>query len=79
MANSAERPGASPIAPDVKQPKAILEKLLAIELERLDVAVKIEKERKIVFPETSIIIRDIQKLQAAINGDKSENDWLAGL
>lgn len=74
-----KNPECNPNPPDVKQSKAILEKLLDIELERLDVAVRIERERKIVFPETSIIIRDIQKLQAAINGDKPENDWLAGL
>ena len=54
--------------PDLTQPKEILKKLLAIELDRLDTAVRIEQERKIVFPETTVIIRDIQKLNAAING-----------
>ena len=51
--------------------------MLAIELERLDVAVRIERERNIVFPETTVIIRDIQKLTAALNrrsGDSMLSD-----
>ena len=67
------------VAPDVAQPKELLRKLLAIELERLDTAVRIEKERNIVFPETTIIIRDIQKLDSAINGEASDNLDLDGL
>ncbi|MFA6691471.1 MAG: hypothetical protein WCR98_05775 [Saccharofermentanales bacterium] len=35
---------------------------------RLKVALRIEEERSIVFPETSIIIRDIQKLTTAVYG-----------
>ena len=55
--------------------KEVLKKLLDIELKRLDVAVRIEGERSIVFPETTVIIRDIQKLTAAINGkDVIETD-----
>jgi len=60
---------------NLKQSRELLEKLLKIELERLDVAVEIEKKRNIVFPETTIIIRDILKLNEAINGkgkDKPE-------
>ncbi len=57
--------------PDLNQSQELLKKLLAIELERLETAVKIERERKIVFPETSIIIHDIQKIQNAI--DNKEN------
>ena len=68
MAESTERPGTAAAAPDIKQPKAVLEHLLQIELERLRVAVEIEKKRNIVFPETSVIIRDIQKIQAALTG-----------
>ena len=64
-----DRPRCADKAPNLKQPKEILEHLLAIELERLETAVRIERERKIVFPETSIIIRDIQKLNAAVNGN----------
>lgn len=64
----------SPKAPDLKQSRELLQKLLAIELERLEVAVRIERERRIVFPETSIIIRDIQKLQFAIMGGKPSDE-----
>ena len=64
-----DRPRCADRSPDLNQPKDILKHLLEIELERLKTAVKIERERKIVFPETSIIIRDIQKLNEAINGN----------
>jgi hypothetical protein len=53
-------------SPDVNQNKAILQKLLNIEIDRLDTAVRIEKERKIVFPETSVIIHDIMKIHDAL-------------
>lgn len=33
---------------------------------RLETAQRIETERRIVFPETTVIIRDIQKLMAAL-------------
>ncbi|MDD5083294.1 MAG: hypothetical protein PHU08_07985, partial [Dehalococcoidales bacterium] len=66
------RPKCADEAPDLSQSKEILGRLLKIELERLDTAVQIEKDRKIVFPETSIIIRDIQKLNEAVNGTKGE-------
>ena len=60
-------------SPDVNQPLDLLKKLLQIELNRLDIAVQIEKDRKIVFPETTIIIHDINKLQDAIlQGGKIE-------
>lgn len=61
-------------APDLNQSKDLLIKLLEIELDRLDTAVRIEKERKIVFPETSIIIHDIQKLNSVINGKLKNKD-----
>ena len=57
------RPGAPP---ELNSPLDILQELLEIERERLQVAVRIERERSIVFPETTVIIRDIQKLMAAI-------------
>ncbi len=40
----------------------LLQFLLAIEKERLGVAVRIERERNIVFPETTVIIHDVWKL-----------------
>ncbi|MBU2060157.1 MAG: hypothetical protein KKB38_20800 [Gammaproteobacteria bacterium] len=63
----------NPVKPPVAGGKELLQRLLDIELARLDIAVKIEKERKIVFPETSIIVHDIQRLQRAVDGT-SDND-----
>ncbi len=68
------RPSVAQKQPDVNQSQAILKKLLEVELNRLETAVRIEKERKIVFPETSIIIHDIQKLNSAINGKSNKSD-----
>lgn len=45
---------------------------MAVERERLATAVRIERERKIVFPETSVIIHDIAKLLKAIENATSE-------
>ncbi len=53
MGKSESRPRASAEPMNLKQSKKLLEKLLKIELHRLDVAVRIEKERNIVFPETT--------------------------
>jgi hypothetical protein len=61
-----DKPECNPVPPDVNQSEELLKKLLAIELERLDTAVRIERERKIVFPETTVIIHDILKLQEAL-------------
>jgi hypothetical protein len=71
-----DRPECNQTPPDLTQSKEILKYLLEIEIVRLKTAVRIEKERNIVFPETTIIIRDIQKLANAINGesDKKELD-----
>jgi hypothetical protein len=46
--------------------------LLQIEVDRLEVARRIESERSIVFPETTVIVRDIQKLLRAVNGEEPE-------
>ena len=64
------KPRTSPTAPDLSQPLEVLRTLLKIEWERLEVAQRIECERNIVFPETTVIIRDIQKLMRAINADQ---------
>jgi hypothetical protein len=61
-----DRPKCSSKPPDLKQSKDVLEYLIEIEMERLKTAVRIEKERNIVFPETSVIIHDIEKLNAAV-------------
>lgn len=70
MGNSKKRPRAAAEPIDLNQSVDLLKELLEIEKNRLAVAVRIEKERNIVFPETTIIIRDIMKLDAAINSKK---------
>jgi len=75
MAKSTKRPRTG-APPALDEPKDILLELLDAERARLKVALRIEEERKIVFPETSIIIRDIQKLIVAIYA-KSESPKVA--
>ena len=72
MDTSKKRPRPGSKSPNIKQSKEVLQHLLEVELVRLETAVRIEKERSIVFPETSVIIRDIQKIQAALTG-KNDN------
>jgi hypothetical protein len=55
------RPDAGP-GLDVDADLAELRRLLSIQRGRLDVALRIEDERSIVFPETSVIIRDVERL-----------------
>lgn len=60
-------------APDLSAGTEILRELLAIERERLVVAREIEKRRQIVFPETSVIVRDIERLLKEIESrDRTE-------
>ena len=66
MEHSTERPRANADPPDLNNPDEILRALLCIEWGRLETAKKIEQERSIVFPETTIIIRDILKLMTAL-------------
>ncbi len=68
-----DRPKCASSKPDLNQSQELLKKLLVIELDRLDTAVVIEKERKIVFPETSIIIHDIIKIRTAISNSDDIN------
>lgn len=49
--------------PDLTNDKEMTLYLLGMEIERLEIARRIERERNIVFPETSIIVRDIEKLR----------------
>ena len=65
-------PGCSPDPPDLTQPLPLLRYLLRVEFGRLEVATRLETERNFVFPETTIIIRDIQKLQSAIKEAESQ-------
>jgi len=59
-------PRCSPDPPPVEASAEFLRYLLDIELERLETARRIERERGFVFPETTVIIRDILKLRAAL-------------
>lgn len=66
-------PRCSPDPPPVDAPEEFLRYLLGVELERLETARRIERERKFVFPETTVIIRDILKLRAALlQGETTE-------
>lgn len=58
-------------APDLNAGTEILRELLAIERERLLVAREIERKRQVVFPETSVIVRDIERLLKEINSRTS--------
>ena len=61
MASSKARPVAGP-GLDVKADVVELRRALGVQRGRLEVALRIEDERSIVFPETSVIIRDIERL-----------------
>ena len=84
MGYGEKKQGPRPDPPPLDGTLEVLRELLSIEQERLATAVRIEKERSIVFPETTIIIRDIQKLVAAIEAKEhperpEQGGWLAGL
>ena len=66
MEKSTETARANSEPPDLSQPIEVLKYLLDIETKRLDIAVRIEGKRDIVFPETSVIIHDIKKLSVEI-------------
>ena len=48
------------------KPIAVLRAMLTVQQKRLDRAMKLEEERGIVFPETTVIGKDLQKLAAQI-------------
>ena len=56
------RPAPAPRAPPREALREVYEELLAIERQRLAIAVRIERERGFVFPETSVIVRDVRTL-----------------
>lgn len=62
------RPAPAPRAPPRDALHAVYVELLAIEQERLRVAVRIERERGFVFPETSVIVRDVRSLAEKVYG-----------
>jgi hypothetical protein len=66
-------PRCSPDPPPVEASADFLGYLLGIEIERLETARRIERERGFVFPETTVIIRDILKLRAMLlQGEMTE-------
>jgi hypothetical protein len=62
------RPAPAPKAPPREALHSVYVELLAIEQERLRVAVRIERERGFVFPETSVIVRDVRSLAEKVYG-----------
>ncbi|GAF75144.1 unnamed protein product [marine sediment metagenome] len=68
MDESGDRPDTSAHAPQVDGlSEARLVGLLLVEEGRLVVARRIEEERNIVFPETTVIIKDIQTIAKALD------------
>lgn len=63
-----DRPVPASKAPPRQALRAVYEHLLSVEQERLAVAVRIERERGIVFPETSVIVRDVRTLAEKLYG-----------
>ncbi|MDD5352997.1 MAG: hypothetical protein PHS93_07560 [Candidatus Omnitrophica bacterium] len=66
MEKSKERPRANDKPPKLNGTVETLKSLLKIENTRLETAIRIEKERNIVFPETTVIIHDIYKFTIEI-------------
>ena len=62
------RPAPAPRAPPRDALLDVYVELLAIERARLQVAVRIERERGFVFPETSVIVRDVRLLAEKVYG-----------
>ena len=74
-AAAADRPKAGE-PPDLTSPTEVLRYLLGIECARLEVALSIERKRELVFPETTVIIRDIERLTAEL--ERRDADAAAG-
>lgn len=72
------RPAPAPRAPPRDALREVYVELLAIERERLAVAVRIERERGFVFPETSVIVRDVRTLAEKVYGSTSTENTPAG-
>ncbi len=66
MENSKKRARANDSPPALNGTTQKLKYLLEVEEKRLEIAVKIENKRDIVFPETTVIIHDIIKLEKEI-------------
>lgn len=64
------RPLPGPPVVGVTGETAILRELLAVERERLRVARRIEGERDFIFPETTVIVRDIERLLGKVRAQE---------
>ena len=67
----AERPVPLPRSPDLGAHLDILADLLQVQRERLLEARELEKARGFIFPETTVIARDVARLSAAVHGGGS--------
>lgn len=65
-ASAEGRPAPNPNPLRLDEDVKTLRWLLRVEKRRLKEAVRIERERRIVFPETSVILRDVHRLLDAI-------------
>ena len=74
MERSTETPRANAEPPRLDATLDILKELLSTERNRLKTAERIENERNIVFPETSVIIHDIIKLSKEIESRQIADD-----
>lgn len=63
---SPERPVAGPPVIGMEGELRILRELLRIEQERLRQALELEAKRSIVFPETTVILHDVERLLAKV-------------
>lgn len=68
MASDADRPVPRDKRIDPSERYEILRELLDVERARLKQAVQMEKDRNIVFPETTVIIKDVERLLVALGG-----------
>lgn len=71
MDRNENRPTPRATAIDASERTEILRELLIVERARLANALRLEKERSIVFPETTVIIKDVERLVMAL-GVKGE-------
>lgn len=72
-----ERPQPLATAPPRSALLEVYVELLAIARERLAVAVRIERERGFVFPETTVISRDVRTLAEKVYGPAAEGEVTA--
>lgn len=71
------RPAPAASAPPRDALREVYETLLQIERARLEVAVRIERERGFIFPETSVIVRDVRQLAEKLYGPATSSDGKA--